>query len=137
MRRSLKRVLGNESEHCKKCSEKQKCESDERLVPFAINPFAINHGVLRDTSMCQYCKSLKQTRHDASPLRQVADGCAALCSFNRSSRLIGNFAEYFFEGFWGSYCWRQCAPSLLVQTVPASVVNWKTATSLACFKVSF
>src|SRR5258708_15777928 len=101
MRRCLKRMLENESEHCKKCSDKQKRESDERLVPFAIN-----HGVLRDTSMCQYCESLKQPRHDASSLRQATDGRAALCSFNRSSRLNGGFAEYFFEGWGSSSCFQ-------------------------------
>ncbi len=64
MRSCLKRLLENESERCKKCSDKQKCESDQRLVRFAIN-----HGVLRDTFMCQYCESLKQPRQHASPLR--------------------------------------------------------------------
>src|SRR5258708_35061856 len=43
----------------------------------------------------------------------------------------------FFEGVLGSYCCCQCAPSLLVQTVPASIVSRKTAASLAFRKVSF
>src|ERR1700678_412460 len=49
--------------------------------------------------------------------------------------LAWEFCRIFFGRFLGSYCWCQCAPSLLVQAVPESVVNRKTATSLACPKV--
>ncbi len=36
-----------------------------------------------------------------------------------------------------TYCWCQCAPSLLFQTAPVSVVNRKTAPSLVGAEVSF
>src|ERR1035441_6929045 len=52
-------------------------------------------------------------------------------------RLVLKICRIFFEGFWGSYCRCQCAPSLLVQTVPESVVSRKTAASLAFPKDSF
>src|SRR5580692_13084479 len=63
-------------------------------------------------------------------------GSVALCSFNRSSRLIGSFAGYFLKVL-GSYCWCQCAPSLLVQMAPVSVVSWNAASPLAGAEVSF
>ena len=53
MRRCLKRLLENESERCKKCSDKQECEADQRLVLFGIN-----HGVLRGTSRVPTLESL-------------------------------------------------------------------------------
>jgi hypothetical protein len=37
------------------------------------------------------------------PLAASADRNAARCSFNRSSRLTRDFADYFLKVFWGSY----------------------------------
>ena len=70
MRRCLKRLLENESEHGKKCSDKHKRESDRHPVPFAIN-----HGILRDTSRAPTLR--KPEAAEASrvpPLRQGPEG---------------------------------------------------------------
>src|SRR5271168_966934 len=64
--------------------------------------------------------------HGASPLRQAADGRAALVVQLEFAR-DWEFCRVFLEGILKSYCWCQCTPSLLVQTALASVVSWKTA----------